>query len=291
MKKFCIILSLASAVICSHGTLQAAPLTMGQDTVTHYRYIIDEKTVQQFDGSQLVGKKILSYRITTINSPSKGTIWVHDIRTDGKASSDEQVYVIDGKQVSKRKFENLSPSSIKSITVIKNGSLEEVRQYPGWENGVILVETKPEGRTAPSKDSRINIGYGEVDNQDLSYSVSSVKPDEKEFYTNMYDFLRGRVAGVEVRTDNSIFIRGHNSMQASMQPLILLDGTEITDLSIINPYDVYSVDVLKDASAAIYGIKGANGVILITTKMGQQAKEQEASASKTKNKKNKKNSR
>ena len=270
MKQFAYILSLLLALAGSHGSLKAVPLAIGQDTVTHYRYIIDEKTVQQFDGSQLVGKKILSYRISTIQSPSKGTIWVHDIRTDGKAQSDEPVYIIDGKQVSKRKFENLSPSGIKSITVIKNGSLEEVRQYPGWENGVILVETKPADRTALTKDSQINIGYGQMENQDLSYSVSSVKPEENEFYTNMYDYLRGRVAGVEVRTDNSIFIRGHSSMEASMQPLILLDGVEITDLSIINPYDVYSVDVLKDASSAIYGIKGANGVILITTKHANQ---------------------
>lgn len=94
----------------------------------------------------------------------------------------------------------------------------------------------------------------------------------------MYDYLRGKVAGVEVRPDNTIFIRGHNSMYASTDPLILLDGTEITDLSIVNPYDVYSVDVLKDASSAIYGMKGANGVILITTKSGQQSKEEELAA-------------
>ena len=98
------------------------------------------------------------------------------------------------------------------------------------------------------------------------------------FYTNMYEYLRGKVAGVEVRPDNSIFIRGHNSMYSSMDPLILVDGTEITDLSVINPMDVYSIDVLKDASSAIYGMKGANGVILITTKAGQQVKEKEAAA-------------
>ena len=89
------------------------------------------------------------------------------------------------------------------------------------------------------------------------------------FFTNMYDYLRGKVAGVQVNPDNSIYIRGINSREASRAPLILLDGLEIEDLSTINPQDVYSVDVLKDASTAIYGLKGANGVILITTKRGK----------------------
>ena len=94
--------------------------------------------------------------------------------------------------------------------------------------------------------------------------------DENEYFTNMFDYLRGRVAGVHVGPDNTIIIRGLNSMQASTEPLILLDGVEITDLNLVNPRDVYSVDVLKDASAAIYGMKGANGVILITTKRHQE---------------------
>jgi len=63
-----------------------------------------------------------------------------------------------------------------------------------------------------------------------------------------------------------IIIRGIGSINSSNDPLILVDGSEITDLSTINPNDVKSVDVLKDASSSIYGVRGANGVILITTK-------------------------
>ena len=286
MKKLAIILSLSFALVGGSSLLQAAPLAIAQDTVTHYRYVIDDKTIEMFDGSQLEGKTIVSYRISMLPSPSNGVIWVHDIRTDGTTQSADPIYVIDGKLVSKRKFENLRPSSIKSITIIKKGTQEikQYQQFRGWKNGVIVVETKPEDDLADTRDKKVNIGYGESDSHDVSYAISSVKPDENEFYTSIYDYLRGKVAGVEVRPDNSIFIRGHNSMYASMDPLILLDGTEITDLSIINPYDIYSVDVLKDASAAIYGMKGANGVILITTKAGQQAKEKDSSA----NRKNRK---
>ena len=93
-----------------------------------------------------------------------------------------------------------------------------------------------------------------------------MRPNDAAVYTDMYEYLRGRVPGVAVGTDNSITIRGVNSINLSTEPLILLDGVAITDLSTINPMDVQSVDVLKDASSSIYGARGANGVILITTK-------------------------
>jgi len=115
-------------------------------------------------------------------------------------------------------------------------------------------------------DNQVNVGFGTTDKDDLTYSVSSVKMDDQHSYPNMYEYLKGRVPGLQIGPDNSITIRGINSINSSTDPLILLDGTEINDLDAINPNDVYSVDVLKDASASIYGVRGANGVILITTK-------------------------
>ncbi len=123
------------------------------------------------------------------------------------------------------------------------------------------------------KDTRVNVGYSVTTQDDLTYSVSSVKPDEKEMvYSNMYDYLRGRVAGVQVFPDNSIRIRGINSINSSTEPLLVVDGAVVTNLDAINPHDVYSVDVLKDASSSIYGVRGANGVIIITTKSGRNQK-------------------
>ena len=86
--------------------------------------------------------------------------------------------------------------------------------------------------------------------------------------------------GVQIGPGNTITIRGINSINSSTEPLILLDGVEISSLDDVNPYDVYSVDVLKDASSSIYGLRGANGVILITTKGAQQAKQDAAKAKK-----------
>lgn len=119
-----------------------------------------------------------------------------------------------------------------------------------------------------AQDNRVNVGYGTADKDNVNYSVSTVKVSDKEIatYSNMYDYLRGRVPGVVVGPGNSITIRGINSINASTEPLILVDGVEVNDLSSINPLDVYSVDVLKDASSSIYGVRGGNGVILITTK-------------------------
>ena len=119
-----------------------------------------------------------------------------------------------------------------------------------------------------TRDNQVNVGYGTADKDDVNYSVSSVKVSDKEIatYNNMYDYLRGRVPGVIVGPGNSITIRGINSINASTEPLILVDGVEVNDLSNINPMDVYSVNVLKDASSSIYGVRGGNGVILITTK-------------------------
>lgn len=278
MKTFSFFLTLMSAIVLGSSTLLAAPRVAAPDTLN--QYIIDNETVDTFDGSQLEGKKIVSYRISTISSSSTDAIRIHNIRTKGSAQSTDPVYVINGKLSSKRQVEKLNPANIKSMTIVKNGKLEEVKQYPGWENGVYLIETWPEDRPAGEKDTQVNIGYGEADKRDISYSISSIKPDENEFYTSIYEYIRGRVPGVEVRDDKSIYIRGHNSINASMQPLILVDGTEITDLSIINPNDVYSIDVLKDSSSAIYGMKGANGVILITTKAGHQAKKEHQSSRK-----------
>lgn len=266
-------ITLLLAAICSYGTIQAAPVSAVKDTVNHY--IIDNKPVDTFDGTQLEGKKIVSYRISTLGTSSSDPIKIHDIRTKGGAQTADPIYLIDGQQVEKKAFEALNPSGIKSITVVKNCKSKELKKYPGWENGIIMVETKTgTNQSADTKDTRVNIGYGEADSRGVSYSVSSVKPKKDEYFNNMYDYLRSKVAGIEVRSDNSIIIRGVTTLNSSTAPLILVDGVEVYDLSTLDPHDVYSVDVIKDASASIYGFKGANGVISITTKKGSERKNQ-----------------
>lgn len=130
----------------------------------------------------------------------------------------------------------------------------------------LLVACGSSSRVA-SKGDDIQIGYGSQDRDKVTTSVSNVKvkKTDAQTYSDMYDYLRGRVAGVTVTSDKRIIIRGIGTNSDATDPLILVDGVETTDLSGINPADVQSVDVIKDGSSAIYGMRGANGVIIINT--------------------------
>ncbi len=129
----------------------------------------------------------------------------------------------------------------------------------------------------------VAVGYGTMRKIDLTGSVSQVKADDlvNVSVSNPSQALQGRVAGLSVMTDNrpgyspTIRIRGNSSIQAGNSPLIVVDGFPLVDadLSDINPNDIMSLEVLKDASStAIYGSRGANGIILITTKEGAEGK-------------------
>ena len=138
-------------------------------------------------------------------------------------------------------------------------------------------------------DEVVVIGYGTVKKSDMTGSVSTVKADEinKGVITTPADLLRGKSAGVVVTSGDgmpgsgaTIRIRGGSSINASNDPLIVIDGLPVSNdgiggmadpLSSINPEDIESFSVLKDASAtAIYGSRASNGVIVITTKKGSK---------------------
>ncbi len=128
----------------------------------------------------------------------------------------------------------------------------------------------------------VAVGYGTMKKSDLTGSVSSVKASqvENEKPQALQDILRGNIAGLQVgfATDakggGSLEIRGDNTLKASSNPLVVLDGVIYQGgMEDINPNDIESIDVLKDASsAAVYGARSANGVILVTTKKGKQGK-------------------
>ena len=133
------------------------------------------------------------------------------------------------------------------------------------------------------------IGYGQVKKSDLTGSVTALRPDGKNkgVVVNAQEMLAGKVAGVNIISNSGepgagaqIRIRGGSSLSASNDPLIVIDGLPIDNngvagapniLSTINPQDIESFNILKDASAtAIYGSRGSNGVIIITTKKGRK---------------------
>jgi len=134
-----------------------------------------------------------------------------------------------------------------------------------------------------SLDEVVVIGYGEVKRSDLTGSVGSVNVEDlnKAPVKSFDDALAGRVAGVQVTSPDgqpgaapNIIIRGGNSITQDNSPLYVIDGFPIEDYNnnAINPSDIESIQILKDASAtAIYGSRGANGVVLITTKRGSDA--------------------
>ena len=117
-------------------------------------------------------------------------------------------------------------------------------------------------------DELVNVGYGTARRDAITGSVGKVKMDNIRTYNTIYEFLQGKVPGVTV-SGTTIRIRGITSINSSNDPLILVDGIEMSDISALNPHDVDSVEVLKDSSASIYGIRGANGVILIKTKKAE----------------------
>ena len=143
---------------------------------------------------------------------------------------------------------------------------------------IVLVEE------ATAVDEVVVVGYGQVKKSDLTGSVASVKAEKlTDIPANSIDgLLQGRVAGVQVvnssqapGASSTVRIRGNSSLNGSNAPLVVIDGFpwgDAGDLKQINPQDIVSMEVLKDASAsAIYGSRGANGVMIITTKSGRDS--------------------
>ncbi len=162
-----------------------------------------------------------------------------------------------------------------------------VFSYIGFETQEITVTSSGQvinvtlQEDAESLDEVVVIGYGTQRKKEVTGAVAVIdaKVIEKLNPTRVEQALQGQVAGVNITSSSgspgsgsNIRIRGV-STNGDNRPLILVDGNVIEDLSVINPSDIKSVNVLKDATAGIYGVRAANGVILITTKSGRKDSE------------------
>ncbi|THU34136.1 TonB-dependent receptor [Niastella caeni] len=162
-----------------------------------------------------------------------------------------------------------------------------VFSYVGYESQEIKVGDKSQINlslvsAAASLENIVVIGYGTVKKRDLTGAVVSLKGDEvkKVPAGNVMESVQGKVAGVDItRTSGgagsnvNITVRGNRSILAQNTPLFIVDGIQYPTFQDINPNDIQSMEVLKDASStAIYGSRGANGVIIITTKRGAAGK-------------------
>lgn len=129
-------------------------------------------------------------------------------------------------------------------------------------------------------DEVVVIGYGSISRKDVTSSISTVKAEDMNVgaYTDPGQLLQGKVPGLVVVQNsdpnggvNSLTLRGASTLNGSTSPLYVVDGIPGVNLNLISPSDIESIDVLRDASAtAIYGSKAANGVIMVTTKKGQE---------------------
>ena len=151
---------------------------------------------------------------------------------------------------------------------------QEVKVSGNKELNVVLKED------TETLDEVVVIGYGTAKKSDLTGATAQIKPEAltSSVVGNALESLQGKAAGVAVFNDNkpgaspSIRVRGSGSITASNEPLYVVDGFPLMDgnISDLNPSDIESMEILKDASStAIYGSRGANGVVMITTKKGK----------------------
>ncbi len=179
-----------------------------------------------------------------------------------------------------------------SLEADPNGTL--VVSYVGYDAVTVAINGRKTidvtfAESAFNLDEVVVIGYGQVKKSDATGSVTAIKPDDmnKGLTTSAQDMMQGKIAGVNVVNNggepgggSTIRIRGGSSLNASNDPLIVIDGLAMDNygvqglsnpLALVNPADIESFTVLKDASAtAIYGSRASNGVIIITTKKGSR---------------------
>jgi TonB-dependent SusC/RagA subfamily outer membrane receptor len=124
---------------------------------------------------------------------------------------------------------------------------------------LVLKDTK--------KSKEYAISNGIISEGNLAYALSNLKDENNDFYTygNIYDLIVGKFAGVEVLSGN-IIIRGIKSLNASNSALLVVNGIVVQDISFISPNQVKTIEIVKGPDASMYGSRGANGVVCITTK-------------------------
>ena len=226
-----------------------------------------------------------------------------EIRVTGTVSAADGTGVLPGVSVKVKETEKVSITDYNGqfSIMVPNESSTLIISYIGMKSEEVVVGNRTNITIKlTDKSMQLNdvvvIGYGVANRKDLTGSLSSINSGElmKSRSGSLMESMEGKLAGVQVTSNSgepgsgvSISIRGGNSINAGTQPLYVIDGVQIdvnssevgqssnsaltgqNPLSGLNPNDIESVDILKDASAtAIYGSRGANGVIIITTKSG-----------------------
>ena len=201
--------------------------------------------------------RILIGRIFTLDS-------IPLINVNIKVKSTKQVFKSD----TTGRFSVWVNSGDKIIFSAKGFFPEKVKLKNKIKSIVVNLKLKP-----GVKNREYAIGYGHVSDVNNLNAISSFNDKEMDFskYKDVEDIISGRFAGVQI-INGEIIIRGVNSINCSNAALIVVDG-QIVDNRVLNtlsPSDIKNINIIKDGSAAIYGSRGANGVVIIETKTGKE---------------------
>jgi TonB-dependent SusC/RagA subfamily outer membrane receptor len=214
--------------------------------------------------AQKSGKKyyITGQVLDINNKPVSGAMVFIDNKSSDVITDDNGMY----------KVKTKADAAIISILKFSGGLMNEVI------NGRIVINFKlnnviPQEETVKQENpdnEAVNIGYGYARKKDLVTSVGGINAQNSKYasYQNVYEIIKAEIPGVQV-VGKKIIIRGIGTINASSDPLVLVDGIEMllndnNTLDVIDPRLVKSINILKGSDAAIYGSKAANGVILIT---------------------------
>jgi TonB-dependent SusC/RagA subfamily outer membrane receptor len=150
----------------------------------------------------------------------------------------------------------------KDVILVRPVAFKPARKKVGPNTGTVRMNLQ---FIDSDENRKIAVGYGYINEKDLSFGVSHMENDQDKFcsYSNIYDLIRGQLSGVSVQGRNVYVRGGMNSINLSTTALFVVDGQTTNSIDWVQPCQVKSIDVLKDGNAAVYGARGGNGVILI----------------------------
>jgi len=206
-------------------------------------------------------KRIAGYIVTHTGDPVKGALLFVDGTFTNTKSNRKGLFKI--------KIKNDS----ETVAVYSESHGSDEALYLGQDTINFVLSGSFNARVIipVEEEDYVDIGYGKVKRDDLTTSVGSVSKEKlkQTHYQDIYTMIQGEIPGVTV-SGNRIIIRGIHTINASTDPLFVVNGVRTSSISHINPIDVESIDILKGASASIYGVNGANGVILINTRKAKR---------------------
>jgi TonB-linked SusC/RagA family outer membrane protein len=214
-------------------------------------------------------------------------VWAQDFTVRGKVSSQDDNMGIPGASIIVKGTSTGTVTDIDgnyNITIPANATL--LCSFVGMETQEVVVAGRSQiniilQTSTTGLEEVMVVGYGVQTKKDITGSIVGIKGDELKNVTSLSPMqsIQGKLAGVQIVNSSApgsaptIRIRGAGTMKGGADPLYVVDGIITGDVRNINQADIVSVDILKDASSAsIYGVRGANGVIIITTKSGTKGK-------------------